>query len=101
MPHRLFYDRAVSEPEPARIRVPRELERGAYADFLHAWHTPNEFTLDFCTSLPTESVNGDADYLVVARIKVAVTAVFDMLRILNDRMTRYEEQFGEIRRPGE
>jgi hypothetical protein len=38
---------------------------------------------------------------VVARVKVPVTVVFDLIRALNENMTKYEERFGEIHRPGE
>jgi len=37
---------------------------------------------------------------VVARLKVPVSLVFDVIRALNEEMTVYEQQFGEIRRPG-
>ena len=37
---------------------------------------------------------------VVARVKIPVTLVFDVIRALNEQMTAYEEQFGEIQRPG-
>jgi hypothetical protein len=36
---------------------------------------------------------------VVARVKIPVTVLFDVLRALNENMTRYEQVFGEIRRP--
>lgn len=38
---------------------------------------------------------------VVARIKIAPSLIFDVLRTLNENMTRYEATFGEIRRPGD
>jgi hypothetical protein len=37
---------------------------------------------------------------VVARVKIPVTLIYDVLRALNENMTRYEETFGEIQRPG-
>jgi hypothetical protein len=37
---------------------------------------------------------------VVARVKIPVTVLFDVLRALNENMTRYESVFGEIKRPG-
>ena len=36
---------------------------------------------------------------VVSRVKIPVTVLFDVLRALNENMTRYEQVFGEIRRP--
>ena len=37
---------------------------------------------------------------VVSRVRIPVTFVFDVIRLLNDE-TRYEARFGEIRRSGE
>jgi hypothetical protein len=37
----------------------------------------------------------------VARVKIPTTVIFDVLRALNENMTRYEASFGEIRSPGE
>jgi hypothetical protein len=34
-------------------------------------------------------------------VRIPVTLLFDVIRALNDEMTRYEQQFGEIQRPGE
>jgi hypothetical protein len=39
------------------------------------------------------------DCRVVSRVKIPVTVLFDVLRALNENMTRYEQVFGEIRRP--
>jgi hypothetical protein len=36
----------------------------------------------------------------VARVRLPTSLVFDVLRDLNQAMTRYESIFGEIRRPG-
>jgi len=36
---------------------------------------------------------------VVARVRVPATLAFDVIRALNDEMTRYEEVYGEIGRP--
>ena len=36
---------------------------------------------------------------LVARVRIPTGLVFDVLRVLNEAMTRYEAIFGEIRRP--
>jgi hypothetical protein len=36
---------------------------------------------------------------VTSRVKIPVTLIFDVVRALNENMTRYEETFGEIKRP--
>lgn len=84
-----------------RIHVPPDLEAGTYANFLAAWHTADEFTLDFCVSLPAEPPPSEREYRLVARLKVPVTVLFDYLRTLNAEMTLYERRYGEIRKPEE
>jgi len=84
------------------IRVPAELEGGAYANMVGVWHTGHEFTLDFSVTLPTREAEGGAAIVpcqVVARLKIAPTLIFDLMRALNENMTKYESTFGEIRRP--
>lgn len=88
-----------------QLRVPPELAAGSYANLLIAWHTPHECTLDFCVTLPPgqedEGSPPPIPCQVVARLKVPVTVLFDMLQTINGIMTRYEERFGPIRRLGE
>jgi hypothetical protein len=66
------------------------------------WHTGHEFTLDFSVTLPAHEGEDGRPVLpcqVVARLKIAPTLVFDLMRALNENMTKYEATFGEIRRP--
>lgn len=84
-------------------RVPPELEGGSYANLVGVWHTPYDFTLDFAATLQPEQV-GDQVMVparVTSRVKVPVTVIFDLIRALNENMTRYEQQYGAIVRPGE
>jgi hypothetical protein len=101
----------VSENEPEgrptefQIMVPPELEGGVYANFLSSWHTPYEFTLDFAATQPPQVPDDPLAPIaipcrVVTRVKIPVTLVFDVIRALNEVMTGYESQFGEIRPPG-
>ena len=41
-----------------------------------------------------------APHRLVARIRVPPTAVFDMIRTINQNLTLYEQRFGQIRPPG-
>jgi hypothetical protein len=86
-----------------RVEVPDGEVNGRYANFLTVWHTPHEFTLDFGVIQPAEVDDDDGTTVVpcpvVARLKIAPSLVFDVLRALNDNMTRYESKFGEISRP--
>jgi hypothetical protein len=81
--------------------LPPEQAPGVYANFLIGWHSPYEFTLDFCVTRPMGLVDDDGDgtVLVVARVRLPVALIFDVIRTLNDTMTEYESEFGEIRPP--
>jgi hypothetical protein len=91
------------QPTEFQVQVPEDLESGVYANFLGVWHTPYEFTLDFAATQPAQQSDTGVTVpcKVVARIKVPVGVIFDVIRALNDNMTKYEETFGEIRRPGQ
>jgi hypothetical protein len=92
-------------PTEFQIQVPNDLEPGVYANFLSVWHTAYEFTLDFGVTQPPQVDPEDPDgpvrveCRVVSRVKIPVTVLFDVLRALNENMTRYEQVFGEIKRP--
>lgn len=87
-----------------RMDVPPEETGGRYANMLSIWHTAHEFTLDFGATQPPEQAEGDpgspvvVPCRVVSRIRIPVSVVFDVLRALNENMTRYESAFGEIHR---
>ena len=96
-------------PTTFDIQVPDDLIGGAYANFLSVWHSGHEFTLDFSSTQPPQPRFDDSGNLVgvtvpsrvTARVKIPPTLVFDIVRALNANMTKYEEQFGSIRRPGQ
>ena len=97
-----------SRPTNFQIHVPPELEAGMYANFLGVWHTAHEFTLDFAQIQPAQLGDpGDPTAAVtlparvVARVKIPPTVAFDVIRALNENLGRFEQSFGEIRRPGE
>jgi len=96
---------ASAQPPEFEILVSPELEGGVYANFLTIWHTPFEFTLDFCATLQPRLDDQDAPIVfpcrLVSRVKLPPMLVFDVLQALNQRMSIYEQQFGEIRRPGD
>lgn len=98
-----------ARPQPLHfaIDLPAELEGGAYANVLAAWHSAYEFTLDFASTGPVRprTVNGEpvdgyeVPCRIVSRVKIPVPLVFDVIRTLNEEMTKYEAEYGEIRRP--
>lgn len=89
-----------------QIHVPADLETGDYANFLTVWHTAYEFTLDFCATQPAHPED-EADpesainvpCHVVSRVKIPPALVFDILRALNENMSKYESTYGDIHRP--
>ena len=90
----------------AQLVIPPELEPGVYANFASAWHTAYDFTLDFAVMMPPEPEDPeDADSpprmrcQVQSRVRIPVGLIFDLLRMINENMTRYEEMFGEISPP--
>ena len=80
------------------MHIPDALLGGAYASGAMVWHTPHEFTIDFFAS--DAPPGDDPDMIpssVTARVRIPVTLIFDLIRELNESMTRYERAYGEIR----
>jgi hypothetical protein len=82
------------------------VRRGIYANTLTIWFSPYEFAFDWGLAERVEPEDPDdpasplrIPILVVARGRLPTGLVFDVLRALNETMTRYEAIFGEIRRP--
>ena len=87
-----------TEPE-LRISVPEDVAAGVYANGAMVWHSPYEFTIDFFATQPTGPEAPDSvPCLVTSRVKIPPTVIFDLLKALNENMTGYERQFGEIKR---
>jgi hypothetical protein len=81
---------------------------GAYANSVAIWHTAHEFTLDFLVHAqpPTQVAAPDGTQVIqapqklTARVHIPPGVIFDLLRALNENMTKHEEVFGPIKRPG-
>lgn len=92
-------DGVPEEERQVRIDVPESLQQGAYANGAMVWHTPFEFTIDFIAIQPVDPESpGVVPCLVTSRVKIPTTVIFDLLKALNENMTKYEATFGEIRR---
>ena len=96
------------QPQPLHfaIDLPEALQGGVYANLLAAWHSAYEFTLDFASTGPLRPSNAsdpsagfEVPCRIVSRVKIPVPLIFDVIRTLNEQMTKYEAEFGEIRRP--
>lgn len=106
--------RSVSEPPP-QPRVEFEahtdpaLEAGVYSNGVAIWHTAHEFTFDFFVNSqpPAEARTPEGEQVIraphrlVARVRIPPTSVFDIIRTINQNLTLYEQQFGQIRQPGQ
>jgi Protein of unknown function (DUF3467) len=88
------------------FQISPELEGGVYANALNAWHSPHDFTLDFAAIQRPELVDPtDPEsevtllHRIVVRVRVPLTMMFEFIREMNESLTRYEQEHGEIRRP--
>lgn len=84
------------------IEVPESRADGVYSNFLAAWHTPHKFTLDFSVTQPPQQAGDDllVPVRVVARVKIPPTLVFDLIRTIDNNLSRYESNYGRIRPTG-
>jgi Protein of unknown function (DUF3467) len=88
------------------VDIPPEVRRGVYANSFNIWFSPYEFAFDWAVADEAEAEDPDdpasplrMPIMVVARVRLPSSLVFDVLRDLNEAMTRYESIYGEIRRP--
>jgi hypothetical protein len=86
--------------------IPPEVRRGVYANSFNIWFSPYEFAFDWAVADEAKAEDPDdpasplrIPIMGVARVRLPTSLVFDVLRGLNQAMTRYESIFGEIRRP--
>ncbi|MFN2270266.1 MAG: DUF3467 domain-containing protein [Anaerolineae bacterium] len=75
------------------IEVPADLE-ATYANLAVITHTASEIIVDFARVLPNTP-----KAKVYSRIITTPMHAKLLLRALNDNLTKYEEQFGEIKLP--
>jgi hypothetical protein len=88
------------------LDIPPEVRRGVYANSFNIWFSPYEFAFDWAVADEVKAEDPDdptsplrLPVIGVARVRLPTSLVFDVLRGLNQAMTRYESIFGEIRRP--
>lgn len=86
-----------------QIELPPEEAIGHHADMASIWHTPESFVIDFIafTSPPRapEGADGPPPFMelpamVSARIRMAPTHVFALMRALNEELTKWEVETG-------
>jgi len=85
------------------VIVPESMSAGVYANGFGCWFNQTDFTLDFFVHLPgDQSVNEEGQAVlrqpvqVVSRVKLPPSMLFRLMQNLEQSMTQYEQQFGEI-----
>lgn len=85
------------------VIVSEAFSAGTYANVFATWFAQTDFTLDALVSSPPEQRidEGGQPYLyqplqVVSRVKFPPSVIFRLIQNLNQAMTGYEAQFGDI-----
>jgi hypothetical protein len=88
---------AGGEPQPQRMQVnvelPRDLE-AIYANFALITHSPSEIVIDLARILPNVP-----KAKVYARVVMTPMNAKLLLRALEENLSKFEAQFGEIKTP--
>lgn len=97
-------------PLPRRLSLSTspETETGVYADFVSVWHQPHQFVLDFSVhTSPPQVVETDGKKVVnvparmVARVRIRPEQIFEIMKALNQQLTRWEKEQGKAPREEE
>jgi hypothetical protein len=87
----------VAQPAPApqqiNIELPADLE-AIYSNFAIINHSPSEIVIDFARLLPNVPKARIYSRIVMTPLNAKL-----LLKALQDNLTGFEEQFGEIRLP--
>lgn len=101
-------DQTPAQRFHAPVHADQGMMGGVYANGLNVWFTPHEFTLDFVVNAQapaqTASPAGpviNAPQKLVARVRLAPSAVFGIIRAINSSLTNYEQAFGQITQRGD
>ncbi|MCJ7550383.1 MAG: DUF3467 domain-containing protein [Anaerolineae bacterium] len=86
---------AKPTPRSLNVEIPADLEP-TYANFALISHTPSELVIDLAQMLPNQPKIRVRSRVVMTPLNAKL-----MLRALQDRLSRYEEAYGEIAVPGE
>jgi len=86
-------DKKQAKRVQINVELPAELE-AVYANFAMITHSPSEIVIDFARVLPNVP-----RAKVYARILMTPINAKLLHRALGDNLTKFEEQFGEIKTP--
>lgn len=82
------------------VRLPADQEAGLPADFAAIWHTRDMFILDFAAFTSAEVSASDdpntvqQDAVVVSRVRIPPAQVFEMMKALEQQLSRWEQESG-------
>ena len=89
----------AEQQKSINFKIPEEVIAGVYANQVTVWHTPHEFTMDFSV-MPTIPFSNESEEttqaLVVARVRVPTSVIFQIARAISENVSNYEKQFGPI-----
>jgi hypothetical protein len=86
-------DKKQAKRVQINVELPAQLE-AVYANFAMITHSPSEIVIDFARVLPNVP-----KAKVYARILMTPMNAKLLHRALGDNLTKFEEQFGEIKTP--
>ena len=86
---------AKPTPRSLNVEIPADLQP-TYANFALISHTPSELVIDFAQMLPNQPKIHVRSRVVMTPLNAKL-----VLRALQDRLSKYEEAYGEIAVPGE
>ncbi len=81
------------QSQQINIELPNDLE-ATYSNFAIISPSPSEIVIDFARLLP-----GNPSSKVLARVVLTPLNAKLLLRALQENLSKYEEQFGEVRMP--
>jgi len=86
----------VTEPVKANISLAEGVPiGGVYANGAIVWDTPHEFTLDF--TVPPRP--GSTDLVVVTRVRIPVSAMFNIVQTMSTHLGKHEDKHGRLTPP--
>lgn len=73
-----------------QLKISDETLKGTYANMVQVTHSPEEFVIDFMNIYPPTGI-------VVSRVMLSPGHMKRIAAALNENISRYEQQFGEIK----
>lgn len=78
------------QPQQSSIKINDDKIGGAYSNIMLAWHTKEEFGMDFIVEFMGQGI-------VNSRVITSPGHFKRMVKAMQDNVKKYEEKFGEIK----